>query len=183
MCRKPTVQLLSLTRSKLQLRRICGDAIPQIRKEFQSLRDRKSSKLVNRDIHVSLQHQRAGPAIPAPNGPAFSRRCPPPYCTALAMRRVAGNGRLQRVVGRRLSGFPRREKRLFDVMGQMNGHEPARWIQVVFFFLIDYPKVAVTSSPLVLEDLVNFPQLERTFVPGIADADRVVSRVVHGYEV
>jgi hypothetical protein len=33
--------------------------------------------------------------LPA-NGPAFSRRCPHAYCTALAMRRVAGNGRLQR---------------------------------------------------------------------------------------
>jgi hypothetical protein len=34
-----------------------------------------------------------------PNGPAFSRRCPHAYCTALATRRVAGNGRLQREVG------------------------------------------------------------------------------------
>jgi hypothetical protein len=36
---------------------------------------------------------------PPPNGPAFSRRCPHAYCTALATRRVAGNGRLQREVG------------------------------------------------------------------------------------
>jgi hypothetical protein len=38
------------------------------------------------------------PCVEPPNGPSFSRRCPHAYCTALAMRRVAGNGRLQRQV-------------------------------------------------------------------------------------
>jgi hypothetical protein len=61
-------------------------------------------------------------------------------------------------------------ERSFDGLRQLRSHKIIAWVQVILTWLVNDTNLPKSASRLVLDYLVNFPQLQRRGVALVSDA-------------
>ena len=69
--------------------------------------------------------------------------------------------------------------RLFDVLRKLDREKPTHGVKIIFAFFVHDANHLMLCGFRILENFVNFPQFERSFVFFVSDADCEVLLLSH----